>query len=1030
MQHDYAELHSVSNFSFLKAASHPEELVIQAENLGYRALALTDECSVAGVVRAYAAIKEHQLTLRLIVGSSLHLEEDIELVLLCPNRAAYAELCGVISLGRRRCEKGYYQLFQDDLIPLEAVFLLWKPHRNLTKNKAVSEWLTRYFLGRAWLLYERGLGPWESLHGKAYLAHCEALSVAMNLPMVCAGDVHMHVPQRQALKDVLTAIRLRTSVQALGHECAVNCEQSLRPITKIQRLFSTQMMAETIRIAMACTFELSSLRYEYPAELVPAHLSASKHLKNLVEHGAKKRFPQGILPAIQAIIDKELQLIKEQAYEYFFLTVHDLVQFAKAKRILYQGRGSAANSVVCYCLEITAVDPEQIDVLFERFISKERNEPPDIDVDFEHQRREEVFQYIYQKYGRDRAALAATVVRFKFRSAFRSVGKALGFPETQLEACIKDVDRRDKGKTWVEQVRAQGFMAESTMSHLLISLTEQIIGCPRHLSQHVGGFIISAGPLSQLVPVENASMAERTVIQWDKEDLESLGLLKVDVLALGMLSAIQRCFTLIARHYGRQLTIAQITAMGDDPKVYGDLQRGDSIGVFQVESRAQMSMLPRLKPACYYDLVIQIAIVRPGPIQGDMVHPYLRRREGKEDVEYPSEAVRAVLARTLGVPIFQEQVIKLAMVAAGFSGGEADQLRRAMASWKRSTRLYAFRDKLVNGMLERGYEQVFAERVFQQICGFGEYGFPESHSASFAVLAYVSAWLRHYYPAAFYASLLNSLPMGFYSASQLVQDAVRHGVHVLPVDVNQSNETHCLQRIENQWCLRLGLQQVKGLSKIGCARLLAKRPTGGYQAMREVLLSGLNKSDLAALASANACAQMSGDRYQARWAMLSDLHHLPLFAERTEKSVLKLPALNDYRALEEDYQSLGLSLAHHPMALLRREGCLHKDVRAQDLCKVAHKGLLSISGVVTGRQAPGTAGGVTFLTLEDETGNMNVIVWQSTARAQKTSYLHAKVLRVMGILEREGSVEHVIAGRLEDLTGAFSGVSVASRDFH
>lgn len=1054
-QVEYAELHCLSNFSFLRGASQPEELILQAEQLGYRALALTDECSMAGVVRAYAATRSEDIQTKLIVGSEFQLEDGPKIVLLCPDRAAYAEVCALITLARRRCEKGHYAVFQQDLNTLRHALLLWKPSSQAKPeselgdeaDRSFAEFVQRAFHNRCWLLYERLLDAQEFKRGSAYRRWCCSLSHDFKQPIVCAGDVHMHVPERQAIQDVLTAIRHNTSLDQLGTKGFSNLERSLRPLSKLRKIYSEQDMAETVRIAQRCCFDLSTLRYEYPEELVPNGFTAHQYLKHLVDKGMKTRFPNGVALPIQGTIRRELKLIEEQGYEYFFLTVHDIVRFAKSRGILYQGRGSAANSVVCYCLEITSVDPRQISVLFERFISKERNEPPDIDVDFEHQRREEVMQYIYEKYGRERAALAATVISFRYKSAFRSVGKVLGIEESALELYLKNIDRRDRSQAWDEQLLAQGLDDTNPKLARLVHLTRSLIGFPRHLSQHVGGFVISSGPLSQLVPVENAAMADRTVIQWDKDDLETLGLLKVDVLALGMLSAIRRSFDMIRQHYGRALSIAEITSLGDDPAVYADLQAGDSIGVFQVESRAQMSMLPRLKPASYYDLVIQIAIVRPGPIQGDMVHPYLRRRSGKEVVTYPSNEVKEVLSRTLGVPIFQEQVIKLAMVAAGFSGGEADQLRRAMASWKRSTQLQGFRSKLVNGMLARGYDEAFAERVFQQICGFGEYGFPESHAASFAVLAYVSAWLKHYFPQAFYASLLNSLPMGFYSSSQLVQDAVRHHVRVLPVDINQSFGDHRLEQqileqpsVDPSFSLRLGFRQVRGLSAKGIDRIERARPDSGFRSLQQVQALGLNQLDLEALAGANAFAQLKGNRYQARWDLMKSLDDAPLWSERigngetdehlSVKEDVQFTAPDQWQNMQEDYQSTGLSLDGHPVALLRKAGALENDVMANALWQQPHKSLVSVSGLVTGKQSPGTAAGVSFYTLEDETGNINVVIWRATARAQKLPYLRAQLLRVVGILEQEAGVIHVIAGRLEDLTPQLDGLRTKVREFH
>jgi error-prone DNA polymerase len=680
--------------------------------------------------------------------------------------------------------------------------------------------------------------------------------------------------------------------------------------------------------------------------------------------------------------------------------------------------------------------------LFERFISKERNEPPDIDVDFEHQRREEIFQYIYQKYGREHAALAATVITYRLKSAIREVGKAFGFNETQLSFFIKNINRRQSKVSWREQVYELGLNKDSYQAQLFIQLVDEIIGFPRHLSQHVGGFIISSGPLYELVPVENAAMAERTVIQWDKSDLETLGLLKVDVLALGMLTAIRRAFSYIKQHYQQQLTIADITRLPEDPQVYKMLQQADTVGVFQIESRAQMSMLPRLKPECYYDLVVQIAIVRPGPIQGDMVHPYLRRRAGLEPVEYPSEAIKSVLSRTLGVPIFQEQVIKIAMVAAGFSGGEADQLRRAMAKWQRNGELSQFRNKLISGMKARGYQESFAERIYQQICGFGEYGFPESHSASFAVLAYVSAWLKYYYPAAFYNGLLNSYPMGFYSRSQLIQDAQRHGITINEIDINHSSLEHQMryEKKSNSYTIQLGLNMVKGLSDKSAQQLLVQRPKQGYQDFATLMKKALRRDDVNLLASANALQSLADNRYQARWQLMDSEHSLPLWQAANE-NVVQQPAQSEFSFtpsamdnLIEDYASTGVSVTQHPIALLladsEQQAYIGRYTLAHDLVNIAGQTVVSVIGLVTGRQSPGTASGVTFVTLEDHTGNCNVVVWQATANAQKTAFLTAKILKVTGILEREGDVIHIIAGRLFDLTDRINGLDCKSRNFH
>ncbi|GHG67464.1 error-prone DNA polymerase [Alishewanella longhuensis] len=1065
----YAELFCRSNFSFLQGASSPEELVEQAAALGYEALALTDECSVAGIVRAYRQIREQQLALKLIVGSYFQLD-NLRLVLLCPNRQAYAELCRIISNSRRRASKGQYQLDSWDLLSARHCLALWLPQGDAASDQQWGPWLAKHFAGRLSLAVVRHLRYQES----AYLTQCDALAAQFNVEQVAVGAVLMHKPARLALQQVLTAIRLKQPVQQLGRQLLSNAEASLRPVTKLARLYSETALATTLVLAARCTFCLTELKYEYPAELVPAGQTASGYLRALVEQGAERRFADtGIPAAVRLLIEKELSLITELKYEYFFLTIYDLVQFAKGRHILYQGRGSAANSVVCYCLEITAVDPRQIKVLFERFLSRERREPPDIDVDFEHERREEVIQYLYQKYGRERAAIAATVISYRFKSALRDVGKALGINEAQLDYFINNVNRRHAAVSWQQQLSQLGLDATQGLGQQLVSLVEQIRGFPRHLSQHVGGFVISAGPLYELVPVENAAMAERTVIQWDKDDLETLGLLKVDVLALGMLTAIRRCFALVAKHYQQALSIHSINTLGDDARVYQMIQRADTVGLFQIESRAQMSMLPRLRPEKYYDLVIQIAIVRPGPIQGDMVHPYLQRRHGLEAVSYPSAAVAGVLERTLGVPIFQEQVIQLAMVAAGFSGGEADQLRRAMASWKKTGELLQFKEKLIQGMLKNGYSQQYAERIYQQICGFGEYGFPESHSASFAVLAYVSAWLKYYYPAAFYTALLNSYPMGFYSPAQLIQDAKRHHITVLPICVNHSNWEHELaccplpaansqQTAEHSlsaesplalaqqaatpltpvevasiaaepttnWGIRLGLRLVKGLTEQAAKVLQQQRPAGGFSGLTQLKQLGLSKADLAALASSNALQALSGDRYNSRWHLLDQQDQLPLFAASNENTPAYLAAPDARAAMLEDYQATGLSLTLHPLAWLRQQQKLRGCVVASQLEQVRHKAVVSVAGLVAGRQSPGTAAGVTFITLEDETGNVNIIVWQGTALAQQKAYLTAKILKVNGILERAGDVTHIIAGRLTDLTPLLADLSSSSRDFH
>ncbi|MDX5299994.1 MAG: error-prone DNA polymerase, partial [Gammaproteobacteria bacterium] len=968
----YAELHCLSNFSFQRGASHPEELVERAVQLGYHALALTDECSLAGVVRAHVAAKAQGLPL--IIGSEFQLHDAPgRLVLLATTRQGYARLSQLITQARRRAEKGHYQLRRADLHreSLHDCLCLWKPgRRDPQEDWQFAHQLRQHCPERFWLLAEYLLDD----DTPAQTRTLEHLSQRLACPIVAAGDVHMHHPQRQPLQDLLTALRHHCSVADAGWRLFPNAERHLRTRTRLARLYPHAWLNESITIAERCCFSLDELHYEYPQELVPRGHTPSGWLRTQVMAGCARRYPQGAPERIYAQLEQELNLIAELHYEHYFLTVHDIVHFARSQGILCQGRGSAANSVVCYCLGISEVDPTQVELLVERFISRERDEPPDIDVDFEHERREEVIQYLYRRYGRDRAALAATVIGYRLRSALRDVARGLGLDPLWLEQLQQGLDWRSGAETVFAQLIERGLETAAGPASQLLPLTRALLGFPRHLSQHVGGFVISAGPLADLVPIENAAMTERTVIQWDKVDLESLKLLKVDVLGLGMLSAIRRCLDLLRGRPGQPGDLAAIPR--EDPAVYGMLQRGDSVGVFQVESRAQMNMLPRLKPACYYDLVVQVAIVRPGPIQGDMVHPYLRRRAGLEPADYPSDAVRAVLERTLGVPIFQEQAMRLAMVAAGFSGGEADRLRRAMAAWKRTGSLDPFREPLLRGMRERGYSDDFAERLYAQLSGFGEYGFPESHAASFALLVYVSAWLKHHQPAAFCCALLNSLPMGFYSPSQLVQDARRHAVIVAPVDVNRSQIDHHLEDppdAPRPNHLRLGLRLIKGLSRSAAQRLVTRRPEAGYRDQADLQRRcQLDRRDLEALASADALAALSGHRHQARWASLQPPAPGPVLTDASatpsstrDPTVWTPPAPREADDIREDHHSLGLSLRRHPLALLREQqrlpGCLCADgLHAYPVGRVVR-----VAGLVTGRQRPGSASGVTFVTLED-----------------------------------------------------------------
>jgi len=985
---DYAELHCLSNFTFLRGASHPEELVARAHALGYKALALTDECSFAGAVRAHQEAKECGLSL--ILGTEILVEESLKFVLLATDRRSYGAISSLITTGRRRSKKGRYCIQQADVESLcgSGAQILWIPGEDFTP----AAWLAERFSGAAWIAAELHCGP----NDRARLASLKEVSGQTGLPLVAAGDVHMHVRSRRRMQDVLTAVRLGKPVAQCGQALYPNTERHLRLRVRLAQLYPPELLAETAAIAERCRFSLDSLRYEYPAELVPEGHSSASWLRNLTEDGLRRRFPAGVPAKVAGQVEHELRLIAELGYEPFFLTVHDVVRFARAEGILCQGRGSAANSVVCYALGITEVDPDRMNLLFERFVSRERNEPPDIDVDFEHQRREEVIQYVYRKYGRDRAALAATVICYRTKSALRDVGKALGMP-------LDEVDRLAKSFTFWDQ--------KLQPSNPLFELAGTLRGFPRHLSQHVGGFVISRGTLAALVPIENAAMPERSVIQWDKDDLEALGLLKVDVLALGMLSAIRRALDFLG------MKMPEVPP--EDPQVYRMIQKADTIGVFQIESRAQMSMLPRLRPENFYDLVIEVAIVRPGPIQGGMVHPYLRRRRGAEPVVYPSPEVERVLKRTLGVPIFQEQVMELAMVAAGFTPGEADRLRRSMAAWKRRGGLEPFEERLKSGMKRNGYSVEFAEAIYRQILGFGEYGFPESHSASFALLVYVSSWIKCHHPAAFCAALLNSQPMGFYAPAQLVQDARRHGVEVRPPDV-QASDWDCA--LEGN-ALRLGLRMVSGLSEKEGRRIAAGRPHASVSELK------LDRKNLRHLAAAGALQTLAGHRRLAHWAAAGAARRAPLDAPALER----LPRLEPPHEGEEivaDYASLGLTLGRHPLALLRKRLEEMRLLKAEDLKSKPHGSPAQVAGLVTCRQRPDTASGVVFVTLEDETGCMNIVVWRNLVESQRRELLGARLMGVQGVVERDGDVVHVVARRLSDYSALLGPLAAPSRDFH
>ena len=1047
----YAELHCLSNFSFQRGASHPEELVARAAALGYRALAITDECSVAGLVRAHTEAKK--LGLQLLPGAELALPDGSTLVALPHNLDGWGNLCEAISQARRAAPKGRYQIGWHDLStsPLPACELLLLPPFAM-QFEALHALCTRagaLFGPRLWLgltLRQRAAdGLWQQA--------LQRVAGLCRLPLVAAGGVQMHVRSRKPLHDVLTAIGLGRPVAECGFALQPNAEAHLRTRQRLARLYPAELLANTLLVAARCQFSLDELRYQYPMESVLPGLSPSQTLHQYTHEGAARRYPQGLPPGVAQQVAHELALIAELRYEMYFLTVHDIVRFARDQGILCQGRGSAANSAVCYCLGVTEVDPAHSSLLFERFISRARNEPPDIDVDFEHERREEVIQYIYARYGRERAAIAATVVSYRPRSALRDVGRALGVDEALIDRLAKSHHWFDGRSIKDEEFAQAGLDPQDRQLALWRSLVAQLLGFPRHLSQHVGGFVLTQGKLTRLVPVENAAMPERSIIQWDKDDLDAMGLLKVDVLALGMLSAIRRCLALVGQRRGQPLRLQDIPA--DDAATYDMVCAADTVGVFQIESRAQMSMLPRLRPRCFYDLVIEVAIVRPGPIQGGMVHPYLRRRQGLEPVDYPP-ALQPALARTLGVPIFQEQVMQIAMLAADFSPDEADALRRSMAAWKRRGGVHKFHDLLVQRMQAKGYTAEYAESIFGQIVGFGEYGFPESHAASFAQLVYISAWLKRHEPACFLAALINSQPMGFYAPSQLVQDAQRHGITVLPADVSHSDWDCTINQLgsdsnyfppdlaggpnklesDPNCSVRLGLCLVAGLARAVGERVVVARRQAGFASVEDLALrAGLDRGDLRALAAADALASLAGHRRQQVWDA-SALQAAPplLQGVPVHEPVLRLPAATEGQEVLLDYASTGLTLRSHPLSLLRSSLSKMKLMTAAELHGQPDGRLVRACGLVTMRQQPGTAKGVMFVTLEDETGCVNVIVWKSLRERQRTAAVQSRLLAVHGVWQRDtesgGEVRHLIAGHLRDLTPLLGGLSSPSREFH
>lgn len=1025
---EYAELQVTTNFSFLEGASHAHELVNQANFLGLKALAITDRNTLAGVVQAHVAAKDTPL--KLIVGSRLDFQDGPSVLCLPTNRRAYSRLSQLISLGRTRAPKGECWLNWSDLtdvLPGQQIILL--------RPRVIDpEFGDRAFSLRRILGDDLSLAVTRSYRSDdaIRIAETRAFAQPLGIPLIATNDVLYHDRSRQALQDVMTCIRHGRTIDTVGRRLQPNTERHLKSGEQMVRLFPHQRewVERSVQVAERCQFSLDELRYEYPKETRGNSSSPQDELVRLTWLGAEDRYPDRVPDKVRDLINHELALIGRMAYAQYFLTVHDIVNYARSNGILCQGRGSAANSAVCYCLGITSVDPSKMDLLFERFISEERREPPDIDVDFEHERREEVIQYIYRRYGRKRAALTATVIHYQPRSALREVGKVMGLSADVIDKMSKTMLGWGRDGVDEQQIAESGLDPDSDRVRLAINLARELVGFPRHLSQHVGGFVITEGPLADLVPIENAAMEDRTIIQWDKDDIDALGILKIDVLALGMLTCIRKAFSMIERHYGRSLTLA--TTPPDDPAVYEMLSRADSIGVFQVESRAQMTMLPRLKPRNFYDLVIEVAIVRPGPIQGDMVHPYLRRRNGEEAVVYPSKDLEQVLGKTLGVPLFQEQAMKIAIVAGGFTPSEADQLRRAMATFRKVGTIGLFQKKLIEGMVARGYPAEFAENCFRQIEGFGEYGFPESHAASFALLVYVSAWIKCHYPAVFAAGLLNSQPMGFYAPAQIVRDARDHRVEVLPIDVNHSDWDNKLELLARTYALRLGFRQIKGANEVALQKLVYNRH-GGYASPRDIWRrGGVSVGLLEMLARADAFGSLGLDRRQSLWAIRAlGENPLPLFeyGDRTlqpgsnqpsiesgDEPDVPLPTQTTGEHVVQDYRETSLTLRQHPLLLLRPRLISLGIVQARDLATHPENRRVKVAGLVLVRQRPGTASGVIFATIEDETGIGNIVIWPKVFERQRREVLASRLLCVEGKVQREGLVIHVIADRLYDCT--------------
>lgn len=1040
---DYAELQCSSYFSFLKGASAPEQLVERAHQLGYKAMAMADECSLAGVVRAHLAAKE--LDFHLIIGSEMLVtpedgSPEFSLLILATNRNGYGNLSELITVGRMRGDKGTYlirprdiAMATADLVHLRGLpdcefILLPRYCANYQEVERQAAWLVQCAPGRARIALTLHHRNKDVQHRQLV----QDISAEFSLPMVATGAVMMHVRSYKPLHDTVTAIRHGIPVARCGYRLPPNAEQHLRSRLRLGNLYPREALDETVRLAQLCKFSLDELRYEYPHELVPEGETPTSYLRKESYIGAHWRYPNGIPDNVQAQLEHELDIIADLRYEPYFLTVFDIVRFARSRQILCQGRGSAANSAVCFCLGVTEVDPSRSKLLFERFMSRERNEPPDIDIDFEHQRREEVLQYVYKKYGRMRAALTAVVISYRPKSVLRDVGKALGVDLAVVDAVAKAASSWSGSTDLQKRLIDCGFSGESAIAEKWSSLADALLSAPRHLSQHPGGFVISHTKLSRLVPIENAAMPDRSIVQWDKNDIDAVGLMKIDLLGLGMLSCIRRTLELVSEQRGSRFEMGDIPA--EDPATYQMICEADTVGVFQIESRAQMATLPRIRPQVFFDLVIEIAIIRPGPIQGGMLQSYIRRRQGLEPVTYPSPEIESVLERTLGVPIFQEQVMSIAMVAAGFSAGKADALRRAMAAWQRKGNLEQFEADLVSGMAERGYTPEFVNSIVGQIRGFAAYGFPESHASSFALLAYASSWLKQHEPAAFLAALLNSQPMGFYSRSALVQDAQRHGVEVRPVDVCISNWEASLEPPTQgaQPAVRLGLNNVKGLEQDAAWRIEEARAIQPFNSAADVAArANLDAAQMTELASANALESLSGNRRQAMWQAKASVPDKGLLrpAEILE-DLVELESPTEAENVAADYRYVGLTLGRHPLSFLRERLSSMRFIASDVLAGFSDGQLARGCGIVTVRQRPGTAKGTVFITLEDEAGTVNVICWPTLVEQFRREVMGAQLLGVYGVWQCESNVRHLVAKRLVDLSHMLGELDTRSRDFH